>query len=290
VTFLKSIANTCIIGHLLLSFSSCNKTTGVAEDKGTPVAKVNASVLYATDLKQISQNGLSKSDSLAFVQTFVNNWAYSEIFYQQAVNYLTEEELNVEKELEDYKKELLTYKFQTKLINEKLDTNITLAQIEEYYNNNAQNFLLKNNIVKVLYVKTPINIPNIDKLKKFCYSNNPKDAEPLKSMCIQYANNFFMNDNTWLMFDDLKKEMTQLKDVPEYDIKNGKTFEFTDASSFYFLKIIEVKSKNTLSPLNFEKKNIKNRLINQRKEKLITAIKKDFFDKAKTNKELEIYN
>ena len=274
----------------MLSISSCNKTTGVAEDKGTPVAKVNSSVLYATDLKQISQNGLSKSDSLAFVQTFVNNWAYSEIFYQQAVNYLTEEELNIDKELEDYKKELLTYKFQTKLINEKLDTNVTLAQIEEYYNNNAQNFLLKNNIVKVLYVKTPINIPNIDKLKKLCYSNNPKDAEPLKSMCIQYANNFFMNDNTWLMFDDLKKEMTQLKDVPEYDIKNGKTFEFTDASSFYFLKIIEVKSKNTLSPLNFEKKNIKNRLINQRKEKLITAIKKDFFDKAKTNKELEIYN
>ncbi len=274
----------------MLSFSSCNKTTSVAEDKGTPVAKVNASVLYATDLKQISQPGLSKSDSLAFVQTFVNKWAYNEIFYQQAVNYLTEEELNVEKELEDYKKELLTYKFQTKLINEKLDTNVTLAQIEEYYNNNAQNFLLKNNIVKVLYVKTPINIPNIDKLKKLCYSNNPKDAEPLKSMCIQYANNFFMNDNTWLMFDDLKKEMTQLNEVPEYEIKNGKTFEFTDASSFYFLKIIEVKSKNTLSPLNFEKKNIKNRLINQRKEKLITAIKKDFFDKAKTNKELEIYN
>lgn len=274
----------------MLAFSSCNKTTDVAEDKGKPIAKVNSSILYASDLKQISQAGLSKSDSLAFIQTFVNKWVYNEIFYQQAVNYLTEEELNIEKELEEYKKELLTYKFQTKLINEKLDTNVTLAQIEEYYNNNAQNFLLKNNIVKVLYVKTPINIPNIDKFKKLCYSNNPKDAEPLKSMCIQYANNFFMNDNTWLMFDDLKKEINQLKEVPEYDIKNGKTFEFTDASSFYFLKIIEVKSKNTLSPLNFEKKNIKNMLINQRKEKLITAIKKDFFDKAKTNKELEIYN
>jgi hypothetical protein len=34
--------------------------------------------------------------------------------------------------------------------------------------------LLKNNIVKVLYVKTPINIPNIDKFKKLCYSNNQK--------------------------------------------------------------------------------------------------------------------
>ena len=109
-------------------------------------------------------------------------------------------------------------------------------------------------------------------------------------MCIQYANNYYMNDNTWLMFEDLKKEIPQLKEVPEYTIQNGKIFEFTDATSFYFLKIIEVKSKNTLSPLNFEKTNIKNMLINQRKQQLITSIKKDFFEKAKTNKELKIYN
>ena len=290
MTIIKSIFHKLVFAQLVLVFFACNKTTEATEGKGNPIAKANTSILYASDLKQISQNGLSKSDSLAFIQTYINKWAYNEIFYQQAINYLTEEELNVDKELEDYKKELLTYKFQTKLINEKLDTNITLGQIEEYYNNNSQNFLLKNNIVKVLYVKTPITIPNIDKLKKLCYSNNPKDAEQLKSICIQYANNFFMNDNTWLMFDDLKKEMNQLKEVPEYDIKNGKIFEFTDATSFYFLKIIEVKSKNTLSPLNFEKTNIKNMLINQRKEQLISTIKKDFFDKAKTNKELEIYN
>ena len=92
------------------------------------------------------------------------------------------------------------------------------------------------------------------------------------------------------MFDDLKKEIPQLKEVPEYNLQNGKTFEFTDNASFYFLKIIEIKSKNTLSPLNFEKNNIKTMLINQRKQQLISTIKKDFFDKAKTNKELEIYN
>lgn len=287
---IKYILHTVVFGQLLLVFFACNKTTDTTEDKGKQIAKVNTSILYASDLEHIIQNGLSKSDSTAYIEAYINKWANNEVFYQQAINYLTEDELNINKELEEYKKELLTYKFQTKLINEKLDTNVTLAQIEEYYNNNAQNFLLKNNIVKVLYVKTPINIPNIDKLKKLCYSSNPKDAEQLKSMCIQYANNYFMNDNTWLMFDDLKKEMNQLKEVPEYDIKNGKIFEFTDATSFYFLKIIEVKSKNTLSPLNFEKTNIKNMLINQRKEQLISAIKKDFFDKAKTNKELEIYN
>jgi hypothetical protein len=78
--------------------------------------------------------------------------------------------------------------------------------------------------------------------------------------------------------------------VPEYTLKTDKTFEFSDDKSFYFLRIIDIKTKDNLSPLNFEKTKIKNMLINQGKQKLINNIKKDFFEKAKTNKELEIYN
>lgn len=278
-----------LFGQLCLLIS-CDKSSDKLEDQGKVIAKVNTSQLFLSELDLLIPEGMSMADSTAFIQTYINKWAYNEAFYQQAITYLSEEELDISKELDAYKKELLSYKFQSKLIDEKLDTNITIEQIEEYYNANTQNFLLKNNIVKVLYVKTPVNIPNLSKLKKLCYSTNPKDAEQLKSMCIQYANNYFMNDNTWLMFDDLKKEINQLKEIPEYNIQNGKIFEFTDATSFYFLKIIEVKSKNTISPLNFEKNNIKNMLINQRKQLLINTIKKDFFEKAKTNKELEIYN
>ena len=279
-----------MFGHFLLITIACTKSSDNTEEQGKVIAKINTSTLYINDVAKISQTGLSKSDSAIFIQNYINNWANNEVFYQQALSYLTEEELNITKEIDEYKKTLLSYKFQTKLINDKLDTNISISQIEDYYNANSQNFLLKNNIVKVLYVKTPFNIPNLEKLKKLCYSTAPKDAEQLNSMCIQYANNYYMNDNTWLMFEDLKKEIPQLKEVPEYTIQNGKIFEFTDATSFYFLKIIEVKSKNTLSPLNFEKTNIKNMLINQRKQQLITSIKKDFFEKAKTNKELKIYN
>jgi hypothetical protein len=276
---------------LLICFFSCIKSPEKTENTSKIIAKVNQNNLYFDDLKGLVPKGLSKNDSIAFIQTYINKWVYKEVFYQQALNYLEENEKDVSKELDNYKKDLITYIFEKKLIDQKLDTNITDKEIEDYYNQNSQNFLLKSNIVKVLYVKTPVNIPNIEKLKKLCYSNDAKDQEQLKSLCIQYANNYYMNENnTWLMFDDLKNEIYQLKEIPDYEIKNGKTYEFTDATSFYFLKIIDIKSKNTLSPLNFEKGNIKNMLINQRKEQLIDNIRKDFFDKAKTNKELEIYN
>lgn len=270
-------------------FVSCSKQTNTTSTEGKVMAKVNNTLLYSSDIENLLKN-LPAKDSLAYTTAYITKWADNEVFYQQALNYLTEDELNIDKELEAFKKELIIYKFQSKLINDKLDTIVTNDQIETYYNANSQSFLLKNNIVKVLYVKTPNNIPNIEKLKKLCYSTNAKDVEQLKIMCVQFANNYYMNDNTWLMFDDLKKEIPQLKEVPDYSLQNGKIFEFTDETSYYFLKIIDIKSKNTLSPINFEKNNIKTMLINQRKQQLISTIKKDFFDKAKTNKELEIYN
>ena len=273
---------------IVMIIVSCGeKTESNKQSPSTVIAKVNNSELLLSDFENRLPKELTGSDSVAFIKNAIKKWASEEEFYLQALNYLSSEELDVEKELETYKKELISYKFQLKLINEKLDTLISPEQIQEYYDANQQNFLLKNNIVKVLYIKTPNNIPNIDKFKKLCYeSGKAKEALQLKSLCVQYANNYYMNDNTWLLFDDLKKEMLQLKEVPDYTVQKGKIVEFTDATSFYFLKIIDVKSKNTLSPLNFEKNNIKNMLINQRKQLLINNIKKDFFEKALSSKEI----
>ncbi|MCC6180831.1 MAG: hypothetical protein IT237_03255 [Bacteroidia bacterium] len=287
----KNINRYLLYSFLTIFIFACDSATTDKQDHSKIIAKVNNSVLYEDQLRNILPRGISISDSIAYIKTYINKWAYNEVFYQEALRYLTEEEQNFEKIIENYKKELLTHAFQKKLINEKLDTIITDVEIEEYYNNHSQNFLLRNNIVKVLYIKTPINIPNIDKFKKLCYSTDEKDMGLLKDMCIQYANNYYMNDEgAWLLFDELKKEINQLKEVAEYDIKAGKTFEFTDETSFYFLRIYDVKSKNSLSPLNFEKTNIKNMLINQRKVQLIDAVRKDFFEKAQANKQLEIYN
>lgn len=275
------------VGLLLYSCQNSSEKTTNGNEK--VFAKVNYEKLVSSDIGNIIPKGIQKQDSVFLINKYIENWTSDEIFYQEAIKYLNSEDINFDKEVENYKKELVTHKFQTMLIEEKLDTNFTQIEIEEYYNKNSQNFLLKNNIVKVLYVKTPNTTPNLDKLKKLCNSSNPKDAEQLNSLCIQYANNYYTNNNTWLMYEDLKKEIPQLKEIPDYNIQNGKIFEFNDNNSYYFLKIIEIKTKNTLSPLNFEKKNIKAMLLNERKQKLIQSIKKDFFEKAKENKQIEIY-
>ncbi|MBS1637937.1 MAG: hypothetical protein JST26_18640 [Bacteroidetes bacterium] len=264
-----------------------NSNTNATEEK--PVASVGDSKFYPEDLTRLTPHALSAKDSVAIRKKIIENWAANELFYKKALENLDEEALNVDKEVEQYRKDLIAYKYELKLISEQLDTSITDAEIETYYNNNPQDFLLKNNIVKAVYVKAPKTIPNIDKLRKLCLSTNPKDSVQFKSMCIQFADNYFIDNSTWLLLDDIKKEIPQLREVPDYGLSAGKVFEFNDSLSYYFLKIKDIKIKNSLSPLNFEKANIKHLLMDQRKQYLIKTYKKDLLEKAKTDKTIINY-
>lgn len=274
---------------LALLMAACSRPSNKEEEGEKPIASINDSKLYADDIKSMIPKDLSAKDSTGISRKLVEKWATDELFYQQALHELDEEEQNVEKELLQYKKDLVSYRFEVKLINQQLDTNVSAQEIEAYYNNNPQNFLLKNNIVKAIYVKAPRNMPNLEKLRKLCYSTNAKDSAAFKSMCIQFADNYFIDNNTWLLLDDIKKEMPQLRDVPEYNLAANKTFEFNDSLSFYFLKVKEIKIKNSLSPLNFERGNIKNLVINQRKQALVRKYKKDLLEKAKADKTIVNY-
>jgi hypothetical protein len=52
----------------------------------------------------------------------------------------------------------------------------------------------------------------------------------------------------------------------------------------------EVKYKNSVSPLEFEKENIRNILLNQRKLELIQKLEKDIFEEAVSKNQFEILN
>ena len=106
---------------------------------------------------------------------------------------------------------------------------------------------------------------------------------------MQNAENFFMNDSTWLFLEDVKKEIPKLRDQPDFNLSQGRVVEFTDDLYYYYLKIKEVKVKNGLSPLNFEKQNIKNFIINKKKTELINQYKLQLLEKAKAENQFELY-
>jgi hypothetical protein len=266
-----------IISGLLFS---CNRPV---ERQITPaVAKAGNAELSLDEFKKSGFVSDSPRDSSALARRLIKRWAEDELFYQEAKERLLPEDIDIESEIENYRKQLVNYKYEVKLIENNLDTAVSKEEIMAYYDANRENFILKDNIVKVNYFKIPIGTKSLDKIKKCIVSTNPKDKEQLKLFCVQYAENYFINDSTWLLLEDVKKEIPQLRELPEYNFMNGRVFEYTDAQDYYYLKIKEIKSKNALSPINFESSNIRNIILNQRKTKLIRQYKQQILEKAKT--------
>ncbi len=272
---------------LITFFVSCN----LLEEKkdNNAIARVNDKYLLYSDIKDIIPKGATKDDSTLFVNNYINNWIKESLILQKAELNLKENQKDFQKQLEDYRKSLLIYSYEKELIKQRLDTNVNTEEIEEFYDNNKQNFILRDDIVKVRYLKIIKNAPHLKKIRKIYKSSKPEDIEKLKELAHQYSEKFHLNDNQWIYFDELKKEVPiQVNQTIGY-LKNINNIEVEDSLSYYFVYIRDFKLKNDVSPLSFETQNIKNIIINKRKLSLTNKISNDLYQEAVVNKDIEIY-
>jgi hypothetical protein len=253
------------------------------------VAKACGKYLYRSDLNGLVPTGTSKSDSILLLKNYINTWVHQQVVINKAENNLEGDKKNVEKQLQDYKNSLIVFAYEKALVEQKLDTVVSIGEIETYYKNNESSFELKDNIIKVLYLKLEKKAPNLAKVKQWYKSDQAKDLALLEEYCIKYAANFYLDGSNWLLFDDLLKEIPIKTYDKEHYLKNNRFIEITDSSYNYLVNIKGFKIKDSVSPLSFEKENIKNNILNQRKLKLIQEMEKKTYLEALNNKEIEVY-
>jgi hypothetical protein len=268
---------------------SCKNGSGPENKDRKPIARVFDKYLYADELNGVVAAGTPPADSAKITSNYITNWAHEALILKKAESNLNEEQKNVEKQLQAYRTSLLLYAYEKELVRQKLDTSVSSADIESYYQKNQSDFQLKDNIIKVLYVKVNKKAPELAKLRSLYRSDVPKDREALASYCHQFAENFFLDDNSWLLFDDLLKEIPIATYNKELFLRNNRFVEVADSIHLYFVNIKGFKIKNSISPLPFEKDNIRNIIINKRKLELINSMKEDVYKNAEVQKDVEYY-
>lgn len=270
-----------------LLFVSCKPSS--EEKEQIPLAKVGESYLYESNLQKVMPEDITTSDSLQFIKRYVDTWIEETIMVQRAELNLSEEDKDVEFQLAHYRNSLLSYNYQKALVKQYLDTVVSFEEIEAFYNENKSNFLLKDNILRVIYVKMDRKSPMLTKVRRLYKSSKIKDRTALAELCNQYAENFYLNDESWLLFDDLLKEVPIETYNKESYLKNRRIVEVKDEKSIYLLNIVDFKIRETTSPLNFEAQNIKDIILNKRKLELITKMKNEITAEAFNKNKVEIY-
>ena len=270
--------------------TSCNSPAPEEKsDKGKIIAVVFEYKLYSSDIKEIIPPGIAPDDSARRAENYINSWVKEKLLVHKAEANLGKDQKDVEKQLNDYRNSLIIYAYEKELVRQKLDTIVSDDEIQKYYDAHPADFELKDNILKVVYVKVDKKAPNISKLRTIIQSDKPQDRKDLESYAKQFGQNYFLDDNVWLLFDDLLKEVPIETYNKELYLQNNRFVELADSSSLYFVSIRGFMTRNSHSPLAFEKENIRNIILNQRKLDLIGRMHDDLYKEAMENKDIKIY-
>ena len=273
---------------LLFSISGCDKLF-VKTSEQPPIARVHDKYLFPEDLQAILKPGISKEDSALIVRNYVDRWIRAQIMVKKAEENLTDTEKDLEKQIENYRASILTYRYKQQMIEQNLDTIVEKSEIETYYNENPSNFLLPEAIVKAVFVKIKRNAPELYNLRAWYRSEDVEDLDKLENYCYQNSAEYEIYNERWVYFDELLRKIPREIDNKERFLLYNRRIESQDNEFLYLLSIRDYKINGDVSPLSMVEDDIKAILLNKRKLKYIDELENDIYRDAQNRNYFEIY-
>jgi len=276
------------MAFLLTLLSACSLFPG-RKKQGKAISRVYDKYLYMDDLKGLIPKGSNAKDSIEITRTYINNWIRQELLIHQASSNLSDEQMDFEKQVEQYRNSLIIFQYESELVRQKLDTTVSMKEIEDYYQKNQANFQLHENILRAKYVILSENSPSTQRFRQLIRSNKDADSDKLTQLCQQEAVDFHLDDQTWMSFSEFASRIPLSVSDQEDFLSRNPYFEAQDSTFRYLVSVKEYKIKESVSPLSFQVGNIRAILLNKRKSEMLTRMEEDLYKVALGKKNFEIY-
>lgn len=256
---------------VMLLFSGCDYFEKNAKE--VVVAECYGAYLYASDLQGIVPEGTNPYDSLQRVNDFIDSWIMRRILIHQAENNLDKEALDLKKQLDEYRNSLVLYAYETQLINQKLDTIVSEDEIAAYYEQNKEDFQLRNTMVQAVYVILKEDCKQKQTFVQLMSDSDTLLLQNLDVLATYYAEKSYMDVDNWLRLDELTRIIPIEILNPEHFLKKNRFVTF-DADEFtYMVRFEDYLLEESLSPLAYERDHIRSIILVQRRKELIERMK-----------------
>lgn len=242
------------IALFLILLCSCSQFQELPEEKA--IARAFDSYLYWSDLTDFLIDAKNKEDSFTIIQSYAQKWVKKKILLELATKNLSPEQLDVSKEVEDYKNSLLIYRYQQAYIAQNLDTNVSESEIEEYYQKYRNELILNENIVKAFMIQVPRTFPQMPRLKKIYKSESAQDIKAMDVICNKFA--YKCNDfkNEWITFTKILSLIpVNISNTTEF-LKNNNSIECNDSNFVYLVHIKDYKLIGEIMPKEWGAKQV----------------------------------
>ncbi len=269
---------------LLLLMAGCDYFQ--KNSKEVVVAECYGKYLYESDLVGIVPEGTTIMDSIQRVSTFIDSWVRRQVLIHQAENNLNMEELDLKKQMDEYRNSLVIYAYESQLINQKLDTIVTEDEIAEYYEQNKEDFQLRNTMVRVAYVILDEGNKQEEMFRKLMSDPDTLLLQNIDVLASYYAVKSHLDVDQWMRLDELTNIIPIEIFNAESFLKKNKFVCFDMNEYTYMVRFVEYLLEESISPLDMVRTNIKSVILAQRKKALLDKMQASVYEKAKRDRAL----
>ena len=253
------------------------------------VARVGEHRLMRSELAAYIPAGVSSEDSLALAQSYIKSWAEELIFLDMAEKHLSAEEKDVTKDLEDYRRTLLKFRYEERYINDRLDTLISDEEVRNYYRAHMDKFLVDRPLLKVRYMIIPADSRSLKTIKELMSSDDAMDAIAADSLAFTAALRYVDSSDAWMDAIILARELGT-DEVSMMSALRNRTIEFKgDDGLLRVAYVVDMVQKGSPAPLDYCEERIKDVLLSARKHELVGGLERELLNDALAKGKFVIY-
>lgn len=275
---------------LSLTLGSCSFISFMLHDDQV-VAKVGKERLYLSEVEQLIPAMSSPEDSAFIAERYIRYWAKDRLYTFMAEKELSKAERDVSDELASYRRSLMRYRYEQRYIADKLDTTVTDEQINEFYNSHKADFELVRPILKIRFVHIMSNSPDKEEILDLLSSEDIGDLEKLETLARSSALRYFDNSDRWTD----SRELARYFGVTSGEMMRAKNrqrdmiiIEPDGRGDLLVAYICDIVEKGT-APLEYCIPSIRDIIISDRKNELLSILERDLLDNALADKKFVIY-
>ncbi len=247
----------------------------------TTLARVGARELHVDEVQRSVPAGVSGEDSAAFVRAFTERWIRRQVKLQEAEVLFSASAADIERQVEEYRQELLIRKLEQHHVDLKIDTVFTEEEIAAYYQSHKSDFRLDRAVVKGLIVRCKEGDRQARKLKKLMAAAGSAQKRELEAICEKQG--FTLNDFTgsWIDFPEFLCYLPALRSQ-NYDpvLRSKAVQEMRDSKSHYYFRIDEVRHEGETIPIERVRPMIRRILFNQRIGEITRALEEELYTRG----------
>ena len=284
----------CVLLIALLAASACQMVHRVSDTAAElfgdgVVARVGEHRLMRSELADYIPAGVSSEDSLSLAQRYINAWAEELLFLDMAESRLSDEEQDVSKELEEYRRTLLKYRYEERYINERLDTLISDEEVRAYYKAHPDKFLVDRPLLKTRYMVIPADSRSLKKIKELMSSNDAMDAIAADSLAFTAALRYVDSSDNWMDAILLARDLGT-DEVSMMKALRNRFIELKgDDGNLRVAYVADIVQKGNPAPLEYCEERIKDIILSSRKHDLVSGLERDLLKDALGKGKFVIY-